>query len=911
MGDTWILIVLVVVGVYIYRLNNDVKDLKHKLFTLSSMISALDSKLEYHLSALKGFAPPDVKDQTVAEPQVLPETETSPQAEEKRPEPPKESFDALREAKAAPTQKASVYPQSSTLDSVEKDLSTRWMMWVGGIAFALGGAFFVKYSIDSGLLSPVVRVILGVILGLVMVASGETLRLKRQSITWLDGTPDYLPSAISAAGLFTAFAAIYASYALYGLIPPLLAFFALALLSFLASALALVQGRFFAYIGLIGGLIVPALVSTGNPSAYKLFPYLLIIVASGLWVSRKRSWIDVPATAVFLAIFWVFLWIFTNWHVGDIIPVGAYLLILGAANSISLRGATPERATNNSLAALMPQHVITIVSDLATLMCVILFVSIIRLEHYSAIALFMGALGLGFQAYLVSRSAENDTAGLISIFGALFLLVTWHVPDMFEVQQMLNESEPLYFALAPIAPPGMEMFVTVSVLLAGALSIGIFLWLPNLLRKSLWASISVAVPVGILIINYWRIQNLDTSIPFAFIALGLAGLITYATIRLNRSDIEGRTNLVAAYAAGATAAVALAIAMVLRDAWLSFALALEVLALGYIWRATAVKGLRYFALLLASIVLVRLFLNASIIDYGGYEPLPLINWLFYAYGLSAAIFYYAAKMFAQEERDRLLSVLTAGSIMLLISFITLEIHVLFGKGGTLKSEPSDIELALQTINWSAATALLMWRELKDNDKLLGYLRRFMTLLSLFGLIVGGVGMNNVFDGRFDYDVMPIFNIQLLQFFIPALLYAIKAWLAHRGERSRSLNYYGGLAFFIMWYWITAEVHTAATLMDNSQSISDWESYSYSIAWLAYAIIILVAGLLKNMGKLRMAGLAVLGVVVLKVFLIDMGDLEGLARALSFMGLGAALIGIGYLYQKLKQDAPDEVEEGTP
>jgi uncharacterized membrane protein len=38
--------------------------------------------------------------------------------------------------------------------------------------------------------------------------------------------------------------------------------------------------------------------------------------------------------------------------------------------------------------------------------------------------------------------------------------------------------------------------------------------------------------------------------------------------------------------------------------------------------------------------------------------------------------------------------------------------------------------------------------------------------------------------------------------------------------------------------------------------------------------------------------------VLKVFLIDLAGLEGVLRALSFLGLGAALIGIGLVYQKL-------------
>ena len=38
--------------------------------------------------------------------------------------------------------------------------------------------------------------------------------------------------------------------------------------------------------------------------------------------------------------------------------------------------------------------------------------------------------------------------------------------------------------------------------------------------------------------------------------------------------------------------------------------------------------------------------------------------------------------------------------------------------------------------------------------------------------------------------------------------------------------------------------------------------------------------------------------MLKVFLIDMSDLTGIYRALSFLGLGVVLIGIGWFYQRL-------------
>jgi uncharacterized membrane protein len=40
-------------------------------------------------------------------------------------------------------------------------------------------------------------------------------------------------------------------------------------------------------------------------------------------------------------------------------------------------------------------------------------------------------------------------------------------------------------------------------------------------------------------------------------------------------------------------------------------------------------------------------------------------------------------------------------------------------------------------------------------------------------------------------------------------------------------------------------------------------------------------------------------VVAKVFLSDMAELEGVLRALSFIGLGGALVGIGYAYRRLR------------
>ena len=84
--------------------------------------------------------------------------------------------------------------------------------------------------------------------------------------------------------------------------------------------------------------------------------------------------------------------------------------------------------------------------------------------------------------------------------------------------------------------------------------------------------------------------------------------------------------------------------------------------------------------------------------------------------------------------------------------------------------------------------------------------------------------------------------------------------------------------------------------------SDAELYAYSAAWLVYAGVLLTLGFIWRQALLRYAGLGMLLIVSLKVFLVDMGDLTGLYRVASFLGLGLVLIGIGYIYQRFMRPA---------
>ena len=71
----------------------------------------------------------------------------------------------------------------------------------------------------------------------------------------------------------------------------------------------------------------------------------------------------------------------------------------------------------------------------------------------------------------------------------------------------------------------------------------------------------------------------------------------------------------------------------------------------------------------------------------------------------------------------------------------------------------------------------------------------------------------------------------------------------------------------------------------------------SILWALAAIALLFAGLARRERLLRLGGFVLLGVAVAKIFLFDLDRLSSLARALSFLGVGALLLVGGWLVQR--------------
>jgi uncharacterized membrane protein len=92
----------------------------------------------------------------------------------------------------------------------------------------------------------------------------------------------------------------------------------------------------------------------------------------------------------------------------------------------------------------------------------------------------------------------------------------------------------------------------------------------------------------------------------------------------------------------------------------------------------------------------------------------------------------------------------------------------------------------------------------------------------------------------------------------------------------------------------------AALPDVARSIvNNLMSLSLSMLWALYAALLIVLGFARRLRWVRLAGLALLMVPVVKLFVFDVFELEQGYRVVAFMGLGAILVAGGFLYQKFR------------
>lgn len=778
---------------------------------------------------------------------------------------------------------------SETWMHFEQRFAENWLVWLGGVALALGGAFLVKLSIDYGLLTPPVRVLLAVLLGLGLCGASEWLARRELTEPDAGSALSYVPQALAAGGAATVFAAIYAAYQLYGLIGATAAFVLLAATAAATVALALRQGIFVAALGLVGAYLVPALVASDAPHALPLFLYLAFVTAGTLAVLRHRAWWVLAWPTLAGAVLWIFMWFgFAPQHPESAV-VGTYILVQLGLFAALRRGVPRVRF----LAGLAegPQ-VAPLLRSAFALFALASFV-LVEVAHFDNPSLFAAYAASAFLLGFAYRDAALDD--VIVTAGALLLVVLagWNLP--------LLSDEQIFYAQLRL-PVELWDFSTACATAALLLAGGGFLAQAKAPRPGRWAALSVIASTLILVIAYWRLHEYGIDIAWTAIALALAGLTLAATASVAKRRDGGleREIAVAAYAVGVLGGTILAACFALGNAWLTVAIALHLPVLGWIEGKLDLKVLRHAALVIAAIVLVRLAFNPYLFGYP-IGPTPIFNWLLYGYGLPALAFIVATRQFGSRADDLLVGVLEAGSALLTTLLLTFELrHALYGR---IDAPLSDLgKDALSPLLWLGLAGFSLWLAERRARPVLLWSGIILVGLASAQIVFWQLLADNPLFSRISVGNTMVFDVLGLAYLLPAVLFAamVMLRLGPPWLRLGARIFAAGLAFI----WLSLEVRHAfrgdiifINFFGATTSNGEW--YAYSAAWLGFFGIGLAAGLIRGDEWLRRVSLGGIGLVIAKVFLSDMSELEGVLRALSFLGLGGALVGIGYAYRRLR------------
>ncbi|WP_375305280.1 DUF2339 domain-containing protein [Bradyrhizobium sp. A11] len=772
----------------------------------------------------------------------------------------------------------------------EEQLGTRWVVWIGGLALALGGFFMVRYSIEAGLLGPGVRVFLGGLFAAALLGAGEWTR-RKESISNIAALPiANIPAILTAAGTAVAFATIYAAYALYGFLVPATAFVLLGIVAMCTLAAALLHGPALAGLGVVGAFVTPVLVSSGKPDYWALYIYLAVVTAASFGLARIRLWRWLAVTTIAFAVLWLLPGLDAEqlqvaphaFHVIAGFVLAALLVVCGFMFGPAIEDGEIEPISSGSLGAYLFGAMLIVLSSAHADLALIAF------------ALLVGG------TLLVAWRAPAATGALGAAAATVFIVFAeWAVranPDMLVLPGG---------AMSGVGPSAIDSSVTLHLVTAAlfAAGFGIAGFLAQGRSNSaiipvVWSAAAVTTPIAILVALYARIAHLDRSIPFAILAVLLAASFGAATEALTRRETRpGSMISTALFATGTLGALALALTFALEKGWLTIALALMSLGTAWISLQRPIPFLRWLAAIFAALVTARIAYDPRIVG-DAVGTTPIFNWLLWGYGLPAASFWGASIFLRRRADDPPLRMVETAAILFTALLAFMEIRH-FATGGRMTAGPSLLEFALQVCVTLAMAIGLERLRLRSQSIVHNVgavvLTAIAGFIAVFGLLIleNPMVLSSVNVGGL------VFNLLLLGYALPAVLMLLLSY-AVAGHRSVAYaNTIAGGALVFALSYVTLEIrrfyHGPVLLYGGTTSA---EQYTYSIGWLAFGVVLLGAGILFNSERARLASAAVIALTILKAFAIDVWTLTGVYRALSFMCLGVVLVAIGWLYQRI-------------
>jgi uncharacterized membrane protein len=232
--------------------------------------------------------------------------------------------------------------------------------------------------------------------------------------------------------------------------------------------------------------------------------------------------------------------------------------------------------------------------------------------------------------------------------------------------------------------------------------------------------------------------------------------------------------------------------------------------------------------------------------------------------------------------------LTIAASLFTLSLLSSEINAYWSEAGNGGINWIARE-GVQTIVWASIGTFLMWRGLLSSR---GWVRGagaailLMAVLRLFRLEFADAGPGYLIaaNARVAAGVVVI-----------VLLYALAYLYRNAGPDTDAQ-----LRPFIL-LMLSASVLTLSLFTSEIAAASSDSSFAremmMSVTWAGYATLLIIAGLKKHFAPIRYFAMAVFVITIIKVFVIDLAELQRIYRVLSIVGLGVALLLSSYVYQR--------------
>jgi len=738
-------------------------------------------------------------------------------------------------------------------------LKDNWMIWLGGLSVALAGIFMVSHSVAVGLIGPTQQFLLALATGTALHLGAEFLRRRHR------GT-DQVFAALAGGGSITLYAALLAGVHHFQLISPITALAGMAIVSIATLWLALIHGPLLAIMGLSGAYVVPILLGGDGGSVRFLLSYSFLITLSSLLLMRYvfRAWLWYSTLAG--ALMW---WLITTTSgPSDAVTAWYLALLLPAFGGLPGKNRLTARQRREAFFPLLALWGLSI-----------------AIQPDQTPFFWSWLLILPATILLPQTRAELWYLPWLAVLGSAAGWLAYRVEVLADTVTLL-----------PFVA-GYEAGLSSYLITAAVITVGLGLWQWRLHGESRrWISLCLLAPLVWLTLAWLLLHGYEASGSWAVCTFLIGGLYGAAAWQIERRAL-GRIAVVFAILA-AHISYSLAVVMWFREASLTLALSIQFVTLTWLAQRYDMPELYRPLKLALALVVARLTLNPWIADYD-----TATHWSLWTYGgatLCAAI---ASRLAGKESSMR--PWLEAASLHLLVLFLGTELRYWLYDGDIFARRFSMTEATLNTLLWGALSVTYMIRSRASESLawLYQWFARALLLLAGFSYL-SLISYHNPWWADHTVGGRPIFNLLLLAYAAPALLATIISRFAQLAPRRWSLGVAAG--GFLLFTALQIRHLWQGVELSLSYGVSEGELYTYSIVGLLYAIVAIVYGTSARKNLLYKTGMALLGLVIAKIFLIDMAGLQGFWRVAAFMGLGLALLGLAWIYRNAGR--PDQTQE---